>query len=57
MSQDKVGEFLCELEGLLDEYWHDDWYYAWDEEEGGLGLSLHTGYMLEESGLKDECSG
>ena len=58
MSQDKVGEFLCELEGLLDEYWHDDWHYAWDEEEGGLGLSLHTGYMLaEESGLKDDCNG
>ena len=59
MSQDKVGEFLCDLEGLLDKYWHDDWYYTWDEEEGSIGLSLHTGYMLEDSGIfpKDDCNG
>ena len=59
MYQGKVGEFLCDLEGLLDEYWHDDWYYTWDEEEGSIGLSLHTGYMLEDSGIfpKDDCNG
>ena len=57
MSQDKTDNFLAELRQLVKKYWQDDWYLSYDIEEDSVGLSLHTGYMLEDSGLKDDCNG